>query len=168
MLKNSNMKTLSLTKAILEYLMALSLPQELGILHSSQEQNPFISVNKKNGRKTCRVSAGELEKFRAETGLSISKEEILSCDTLLSMESLIESKSDSVSKEVLSKMVLRLTSAMGTIWNNLELVEDLEEISDGGIVDPAYVWPTYNMKCKPVAEEKHIITLTGKIKNIFS
>ena len=161
------MKTTSLSKALLEYLMALALPQALGFLHTPQETNPFISINKRNGRKACLVSASELENFKKETGVSLTKEEILSCDIYSELETLVEKKSDNVSKEGLSKMVLKLTSVLGTIWNNLELVEELEEISDGGMVDPAYVWPTPGMKCKPVNEPK-CVTVIGRLKNILS
>ena len=50
---------------------------------------------------------------------------------------------EKVSAETIAKMVLKLVSAIGRAWTSLELVEDIDEISDNGIVNPAYIWPDY-------------------------
>lgn len=154
-LKNANMMTTKLTKALVRYLMAMTLPQELGILHTPKEENPFISVKKRTGKKTCRLDDSDLERFKEETGIELSRAEILSCATMKELENLVGSKAGKVSMETLSGMILNLTSTLGTIWNNLELVESLDEISDGGIVDPSYVWPIYNnLKLAPAEKDK--------------
>lgn len=135
------MKTNTLKQTLVQYLMTMTLPQELGILHTPEEENPFISVDKRTGKKTCRINDSELERFKDETGIELSRAEILSCATLKEMENLLCTKAGKFSMDTLSSMILNLTATLGTIWNNLELVESLDEISDRGMVDPAYVWP---------------------------
>lgn len=149
------MEATTLKKALVQYLMAMTLPQELGILHTSGEENPFISVKAKTGKKTCRIIDSELERFKVETGIELSRAEILNCATMKEIENLIGSKASKISMETLMSLILNLTSTLGTIWNNLELVESLDEISDGGMVDPAYVWPAYDyIKLDPAEKEK--------------
>lgn len=149
------METTTLKKALVQYLMAMTLPQELGVLHNSWGENPFISKNKSTGKKTCRIEDSELEKFKEETGIELSRAEILSCQTMGELEYLVGSKVRKISMETLTNLILNLTSTLGTIWNNLELVESLDEISDGGKVDPAYVWPAYDyIKPDPAEKDK--------------
>lgn len=142
--KKANIMTTTLKKALVQYLMAMALPQELGFLHEPWGKSPFISMNKKTGRKTCRIEDSELDRFKEETGIELSRAEILSCRTMRELEYLVGSKARKISMETLTNLILNLTSTLGTIWNNLELVERLDEISDGGKVDPAYVWPAYD------------------------
>lgn len=133
----------------------MALPQELGFLHNSWGESPFISVNKRTGKKTCRIDDSELERFREETGIELSRAEILSCRTMGEFEHLVGSRAGKVPIETLAHLILELTSTLGTIWNNLELVESLDEISDGGKVDPAYVWPAYDyIKPDPAEKDK--------------
>lgn len=142
------MMTTTLTKALVQYLMAMTLPQEVGILHTREEKNPFVNVDMKYGRRSCLLSASDLKSFRAETGIEITKGAILSCETLAEFEDLIGAEAEKVSVEKLSRMILHLTEVHGTVWNNLELVEDLDEISDNGIINPAYIWPDYAVDYK--------------------
>ena len=152
----------------------MTLPQELGFLHNSWGESPFMSMNKKSGRKTCRIDDLELERFREETGIELSRAEILSCRTMGELEYLVGSKARKISMETLTNLILNLTSTLGTIWNNLELVESLDEISDGGKVDPAYVWPAYAyIKPDPAEKDKleglcEGIVSWGRIGNISS
>ena len=149
------METTTLKKALVQYLMAMTLPQELGFLHNSWGESPFISVNKRTGKKTCRIDDSELNRFREETGMELSRAEILSCRTMRELENLVGSKADKVPIGTLAHLILELTEVLGTIWNNLELVESLDEISDGGKVDPAYVWPEYDyIKLDPAEKDK--------------
>lgn len=142
-IEKASMEATTLKKALVQYLMAMTLPQELGFLHNSWGESPFISVNKRTGKKTCRIDDSELERFREETGIELSRAEILSCRTMGEFEHLVGSRAGKVPIGTLAHLILELTEALGTIWNNLELVENLDEISDGGKVDPAYVWPAY-------------------------
>ena len=166
--------TTKLTKALVQYLMAMTLPQELGILHTPEEENPFISVDKRTGKKTCRINDSELERFKDETGIELSQAEILSCATLKEMENLLGTKAGKFSMDTLSNMILNLTATLGTIWNNLELVENLDEISDRGMVDPAYVWPKYsNLKLDSAEKEKlekecECRVIFGRLRSILS
>lgn len=143
-LKNANIMTTKMTRALVQYLMAMTLPQELGFLHIPGGENPFISMNKRTGKKACRIKDFELERFKEETMIELSRAEILSCRTMRELENLVGSKADKVPIGTLAHLILELTDTLGTIWNNLELVESFDEISDGGKVDPAYVWPAYN------------------------
>lgn len=173
-LKNMNMKSTTLKKALVQYLMAMTLPQELGILHAPWEENPFLSVNQRTGKKSCKVNDSELGRFKEETGIELSRAEILSCATMKELENLVGSKSDKVSMEILTGLILNLTSTLGTVWNNLEFVESLDEISDGGMVDPAYVWPMYNnIKLDPVEKDKlekecECRVIFGRLRSILS
>lgn len=168
------METTTLKKALVQYLMAMTLPQELGVLHNSWEENPFISKNKSTGKKTCRIEESELDRFREETGIELSCAEILSCRTMGDFEYLVGSRAGKVPLGTLAHLILELTEVLGTIWNNLELVECLDEISDGGKVEPAYVWPAYAY-IKPDPDEKDKleglcegIVSWGRIGNISS
>ncbi|MCQ2172742.1 MAG: hypothetical protein MJZ17_08350 [Bacteroidales bacterium] len=168
------METTTLKTALVQYLMAMALPQELGFLHVPWGENPFISVNKRTGKKTCRIDDSELNRFREETGMELSRAEILSCRTMRELENLVGSKADKVPIGTLAHLILELTEVLGTIWNNLELVESLDEISDGGKVDPAYVWPAYDyIKPDPAEKEKlerecEGLVSWGRIGNISS
>lgn len=155
------MRTHTLTNALVQYLMAMTLPQELGFLHIPGGENPFISMNKRTGKKACRIKDFELERYKEETGIELSRAEILSCATMKELEVLVGSKAGKVSIGTLAHLILELTDTLGTVWNNLELVESLDEISDGGKVDPAYVWPEYNYtELDPAMMEE----LEGKFK----
>lgn len=168
------MKTTTLKQTLVQDLMAVTLPQELGILHTSKGENPFISVDKRTGKKTCRIDDSELERFKVETGIELSRVEILSCATMKEMENLVGAKAGIISMETLTGLILNLTSTLGTIWNNLELVESLDEISDGGMVDPAYVWPSYNNIKLDTAEKDKIEkecegrVIFGRLRSILS
>lgn len=147
-LKNADMMTTTLTKALVQYLMAMTLPQEVGILHTREEKNPFVNVDMNYGRRSCLLSSSDLKSFQAETGIEITKGDVLSCETLAEFEDLIGTESEKVSVEKLSRLILHLTEVHGTVWNNLELVENFEDISDKGIINPAYIWPDYSVDYK--------------------
>lgn len=139
------MKTTDSAKALVRYLMAMAYPQLLSIAHTPEEENPFVDVDKKYGRRYCILSTPDLRAFRAETGISLTKGDILSCTTLSELEETMEEglEYEKIQAETFARMVIQLTSAIGKAWCDLEMVEDIEEISDEGIINPAYIWPDF-------------------------
>lgn len=139
------METNVLSKALVSYLMAMTFPQLLGIPRSPEEENPFVNVDGKIGRRYCILSSSDLKTFQEETGIELTKASILSCSKLSELEEMMAeaAEAEKVSAETVARMVLQLISAIGKAWINLELVEDIDEISDGDHVNPAYIWPDY-------------------------
>lgn len=123
----------------------MTFPQLLNIPRSPEDENPFVHVDGKIGRRYCILSAPDLKTFQEETGIELTKAAILSCSKLSELEKMMAEAAEveKVSAETIAKMVLKLVSAIGRAWTSLELVEDIDEISDNGIVNPAYIWPDY-------------------------
>lgn len=139
------MENTILSKALVSYLMAMTFPQLLNIPRSPEEDNPFVNVDGKIGRRYCILSSSDLKTFQEETGIELTKASILSCSKLSELEEMMAEAAEveNVSTETVARMVLQLISAIGKAWINLELVEDIDEISDGDHVNPAYIWPDY-------------------------
>ena len=139
------MENTILSKALVSYLMAMTFPQLLSIPRSPEEDNPFVNVDGKIGRRYCILSSSDLKTFQEETGIELTKASILSCSKLSELEEMMAeaAEAEKVSAETVARMVLQLISAIGKAWINLELVEDIDEISDGNHVNPAYIWPDY-------------------------
>lgn len=137
------MRSHILTKALVRYLMAMTLPQMVGVQFARKDKNPFVNIDMHCGRRSSLLSKTDLRNFQTETGIELTKGAVLSCETLAEFEDLIEAESEKVSIDKMAKMILHLTDVLGTVWLNLEMVDDIEEISDHDFVNPAYIWPDY-------------------------
>lgn len=80
-----------------------------------------MDVDKKYGRRFCALSSADLKTLREETGIGMTKGDILSCDTILDLEKNMEDALGyvKVPTETFARMVLQLTAAIGKAWTKM-------------------------------------------------